>query len=581
MSLSAGVEMKTRKLICALLTLVGAVGLTVAVAYGQILPVGAGLVPRTGSPVTVSILQNGVDVTSTWLPEPGVPVTIRVNGPTSGPITLVCPDGRDGPPCGSFTFAAGTNPFLNKALNPPIARTSAYPGICTNSGLPTDVAYDAPDFIFDPTTNILTPTDCGGMAVIRVPTSTTTSELFILPQDDNANGIPEIWERVFCPGNTCPTGAEDADAGPGAGLPNGDGLSAFDEYRGFMVSRVHVRTDPRQRDVFVHLVNASNPGVATAQCGAGSLLGGGPLMYPTPTPPGVTITPSAASGTSATFTASGGGPPFTTAHIGGEIAAGTGRARIVSVLNATTVVANVTAPFANTASIPSWPLSKSLSANLQTLVPAIAIHVLGYTPGGTNLFTDEWVDKFSSLTPPQTLNVTDDVSDRVVNPNRLYGTPQKGIRIIECLDTNAPSVLGWAYGVGSPNSVGNVIVFTQRIVNYITGLINPSPSIVKYSTFSGGVWTPPTLVLGTGDPASVDVKNFVISKAIQFYLGMEAGHSLDLTPLIMTSGKNVFGHHFAPGTGDCLDQTATNKDKSGVNTFYIPSSCGGTDQSEF
>ena len=62
---------------------------------------------------------------------------------------------------------------------------------------------------------------------------------------------------------------------------------------------------------------------------------------------------------------------------------------------------------------------------------------------------------------------------------------------------------------------------------------------------------------------------------------MEAGHSLDLTPLVMTSGKNNFGHHFAPSTGDCLDQTATSKDKSGVNTFYIPSSCGGTDQSEF
>src|SRR5205085_2189952 len=153
------------------------------------------------------------------------------------------------------------------------------------------------------------------------------------------------------------------------------------------------------------------------------------------------------------------------------------RAMITSVLNSNTVVAKVDSatPFA-TAQIAagSWRLRESLFANLQTLVPAVAIHVLGYTPGATNLFSNEWVDKYGSLTPPQTLNVTDDIADRVVNANRVYGAPQKGIRIIECLDTNAPSVLGWAYGVGSPNAVGNVVVFTQRIVNYITGLITPT-----------------------------------------------------------------------------------------------------------
>src|SRR5262249_43937179 len=159
-------------------------------------------------------------------------------------------------------------PFLNKALNPP-ARTSAYPGVCTNVPAPPavlpDAVYNGADFNL--AGNVLTPTDCGGMAGMRVQTGANTSELFIPPPDRNANGMPDIWETVFCPGNpsTCPTGQEDLDAGPGAGLPSGDGLSAFDEYRGVMVSGVHIRTDPRQRDVFLHLVNANNPAITTAQ----------------------------------------------------------------------------------------------------------------------------------------------------------------------------------------------------------------------------------------------------------------------------------------------------------------------------
>ena len=562
--------MKRHTFVCSVLMFVGVIGLTFAVAHGQILPVDANLTPKTNTGVTLSILDatTGADITSGWLPEPNVPVTIRVNGVATG-ITLVCPDGSDGPSCGPFTFTAGTNPFLNRALNPP-ARTSAYPGVCTNVPAPPltlpDAVYNGPDFTL--VGNVLTPTDCGGMAVIRV-TGTNTSELFILPQDSNANGIPDIWETVFCPGNTCPTGQEDLDAGPGAGLPTGDGLSAFDEYRGVIVSGVHIRTDPRQRDVFLHLVNP--------QCGAVSLLGGGNLTYPTPTAPAASITPAAASAASVTFTVST--ALFTTAHIGGEIVATAGgRARITSVLNATTAVANVSVPFAATATIASgsWTLTESLFANLQTLVPAVAIHVLGYVPGGTNLLTTEWVDNFLNVTPPQILNVSDDVSDRVVNVNRLYGPPQKGIRVIECLDQSSPSVLGWAFGVGSPNAVGNVIVYTQRIVTYINGLLTQGGT-VQYSTFANGVWTAPRIPSGT----SADVQNFVISKAIQFYLGMETGHSLDLTPTVMTSGKNNFGFHYAPGSGDCLDQTATNKFKNGVNTFYIPSSCGASDQSEF
>jgi hypothetical protein len=62
---------------------------------------------------------------------------------------------------------------------------------------------------------------------------------------------------------------------------------------------------------------------------------------------------------------------------------------------------------------------------------------------------------------------------------------------------------------------------------------------------------------------------------------MEVGHSLDLTPDIQGTSKTSYGHHFAPGTGDCLDQAITTTSKSGTVTFYIPSLCGNADQAQF
>ena len=141
-------------------------------------------------------------------------------------------------------------------------------------------------------------------------------------------------------------------------------------------------------------------------------------------------------------------------------------------------------------------------------------------------------------------------------------------------------MLGWAYGVGSPNEVGNIIIFTQRIINYITGLITTAAAIVRYSTFVNGAWTTPTPV-GSGIPTEAAVQNFILSKAVQFYLGMEVGHTLDLTPTVMGTSRTTYGYHQAPGTGDCLDQAITTKVKSGFNTFYIPSLCGSADQSQF
>src|SRR5262249_41481084 len=128
------------------------------------------------------------DVTDCWLPELGKPVYVVVSGSASTPM-LVAPAAGV-----SFPLAAGTppnpvppNPFL-AALT-----TSAYPGQCTNLGSGTDADFPlGPGPLDLPGSYTLTPTDCGGMAVILVG-----SLKFILPRDGTAtvaaNGIPEVW----------------------------------------------------------------------------------------------------------------------------------------------------------------------------------------------------------------------------------------------------------------------------------------------------------------------------------------------------------------------------------------------------
>ncbi len=569
--------MNMRKLTCGLLAPAAWLGLTVAVAQAQILPVNpTTLVPISGSPVTVSLFQNGANVTSSWLPEPDQPVQIVVSGLASPSISLVCPDGAmTVPPAAACpvvrSIPPDTNPFLNKATG--FAGTSAYPGVCTNSGSPTDLSPD-----YELSVNTLTPKDCGGLAVIRVTTA-TDNLLFLLPaQGSDPNGIPQIWKDIFCPANSCPTGKEDLDAGPLADSPIGDGISAFDEYRGFMVSGVHVRLDPRQRDVFVHM---QNPGCTTDLAAAELLSGGFDKTYPTPTSPAATLTLAAASGLGVVATASA--AVFSAAHARSEILAGTGRATIASIMSPTSVVVDITNNF-DALSKPSgsWQLRESLFANLYTLLAPERVHLLGYTLLAGNPKTAEWVDKFDSLVPPQTFNSTDSVSDRIVNPNRLYGAPQKGVRLLGCQDTSNADRLGWSYGTGSPNSVGdlgNIIVYTQRIVNNVAGFL-AAGGTVKYSTFVNGAWSTPTLVLN-GSSANPDVADFLISKVIQYVVAMEIGHVLFLTPTVMGTHKTSFGTHYCPGCGDALDQTFTNKNKSGVNTFSIPSIYGGADRKDF
>ena len=468
------------------LTMWSTIGLGVAQA-GVILPVNtsAPFSPMTNSAVSISIFQFGIDITDRWLPEPGQTVQIVVNGLASDVATSI-----------TFVPPVFANPIANSSLT-----TSAYPGVCTNFGLDTG-GPAFPDFSL--VGNNLTSNDCGGMAVILVNGLT-----FILPQDSNFNGIPDIWEAIFCPpANPCPTGKEDNEAG---GSQPGDGIAAFDEYRGFMVSGVHIRTDPGQKDLFVHLRNP--------KCGTASLLGGGGVTYPT-------------DGT-------------------------------------------------------------SLFANVNTISGA-QIHPLGYaTPNANHAATDEWVDNlvdavYNATTNTVTFTISNTTTDRQINKNAVYpvldtitlNTIQKGLRITECLDTSVTTnpPMGSA-GLGTPNGPDNAVLYTQRIVNSINGLITAGGTRpVRYFTYDGA--TPVLMFTSAGAPTDAD-RNFIISKAIQFYLSMELGHSVKLTPTVEGTRKTTYGYHHAPGTGSNLDQTIINTLDATFNSFYVPAFYNSNDDAAY
>jgi hypothetical protein len=177
------------------------------------------------------------------------------------------------------------------------------------------------------------------------------------------------------------------------------------------------------------------------------------------------------------------------------------------------------------------------------------------------------------------------VTDRQVNRNAVFFASaggakvlQKGIRIIDCLDSSAPSLLGFA-SLGSPNGNDNAIIYTQRILNYFTdptklnAVCGATPATrCLYSTFRNGRWTA---------PVSISLAD-LLATAFSFYLGHEAGHSAGpLTPTIQGTSRTSYGNHHAPKSGSTLDQTITNKATSQGNIFYIPSIYNTSDQTAF
>jgi hypothetical protein len=69
-----------------------------------------------------------------------------------------------------------------------------------------------------------------------------------LPFDENHNHIADRWEV----GQTAIEATADTDSLPAGNGVGGDGLSQYEEYRGFLSKGAHIRTDPIQKDLFIY-----------------------------------------------------------------------------------------------------------------------------------------------------------------------------------------------------------------------------------------------------------------------------------------------------------------------------------------
>ena len=72
-----------------------------------------------------------------------------------------------------------------------------------------------------------------------------------IPKDEDANRIADAWDYKYRSHGSAADTDEDNDP-PGKGFAyRGDGLSLYEEYRGFRVNGGHVRTDPTRKDLFI------------------------------------------------------------------------------------------------------------------------------------------------------------------------------------------------------------------------------------------------------------------------------------------------------------------------------------------
>lgn len=123
----------------------------------------------------------------------------------------------------------------------------------------------------------ISPFDWGGWGTLRVtasledgtnvtahldaPTKTLLDgEQYALsiPKDNYKNHIADRWEDSYA--GVGVLASDDADAEPAGDGDGGDGLSLYEEYRGFRVQGRHIRTSPRYKDVFVYDKNGLNLG---------------------------------------------------------------------------------------------------------------------------------------------------------------------------------------------------------------------------------------------------------------------------------------------------------------------------------
>jgi len=531
--------MKKQAILQALLGVIGGAWLAAGVAQAAVASAvdANGTVIAGGPTVTILDASGTNPVADADFPKPGVTYTIIKTGSPS--VTLTIPT----------TLSTSTWPGSSYPTG-----TSKWPGQCTNTGSHTDVSAD----FTNAGTNKWLSNDCGGTLVL-----TDGTNLYVVPQDTDKDGIPDWYERKYCTDGTatCINPTDDNEL-LGTNPAKGDAYAAFDEYRGFMVSGSLVRTSPTRKDIFVHLLDP--------QC---------TRQFST-LPTGYTSTSSFL----------------------GKSPSETGTRTIYPIDATQSVFQDL--------------------VNLGGSSTPVDLHFLNYLDRQTNGPATEWVDNVTSYDPNRTPDIlyssaTGNVLDRVVNQNAVYplGVPvidpttlqsrvvQKGIRVIECPDDRVNSPMGVAVfpgGVqeGNPDDETNSIIYTQRIYNDYANLLNKASSkgtvsafqscalaasttCVFISTYQNGAWSAgtnkwPDPVSG---PNSVN-RDYITGKYIQYVVAMELGHSLELIPILQIT---QYGPHYAPGTGDNLDQRVVAKDSKtlGGILFQIPSVYGDKSNAGF
>ena len=174
------------------------------------------------------------------------------------------------------------SPPPNARVHFSLVNTSSFAGIAMNAADPRgtgrlDFSLIPPTQpTIDPTSKIATVEldvwDYGGFTIVRaLPASGGEPAEIRLPVDSEPNLVPDAgWRTLNGQVVTPASASEDMDQYPTAvGAPDielglkGDGLSAFEEFRGFMVRGTHLRTDPERKDLFIKALTGWEIGFAT------------------------------------------------------------------------------------------------------------------------------------------------------------------------------------------------------------------------------------------------------------------------------------------------------------------------------
>ena len=477
-----------------------------AFAQGKIYPViqgpsgGPKFIPDQSSPITISLVDiTGADLTPSWLPGPGKKVQIQVKN-EAGQVIV---------PTGISLVLAVPNPIISGEF-----ATSFYPGECTNYGTSTNADFDLQgDFLIS--------NDNGGMAAVKVTMIDGSVHNFIIPQDSNFNGIPDIYENQYG-GNLARE--DDIDTGPDPSSSVGDGIANIDEYRGFRVGGVYKRGDPNKKDLFVHLEE-------TPQCTTGTV---------------GNFTGQTGLVTMATFFPNGLDPASTYPSVYANVDTLASDLRVHRINNL------------------EWVTNFS-GYDKDNLV------ILSGTDTNT-VSQDRWINKNS---------IVSEASRKTVKGVRIIECLDLStLSPLGRADKHPPDSIE---SKDNGNAVLFVHRIVQTTLNLITNVTKPIVYYTfqngSWTSPQGGNIGVPA---NYANPSVSDPKVISLMRLLlPWYLAHEAlEHSFDVTATVQTTRKASYGYHHADGSGTNVDIKITNTLTNQANKFYIPKYFGISDEQE-